>query len=530
MSDLDRLANALYAVRSLCPSRAVLGIFWMHPIRGLYYPVQRGILCKERENGGGRANSRREQDARDSVRIFGPLLWRFIGYVAYSVRLFLSLVRLRWHFREEINALRQQRFDIVAKTWCFGPERSPDGRDFYYGDMQRRLADRGVRMLFLCGDVSGTDRKVFAKAHISSSGLCRLPELCLVPPFAVIRMAFEQLAAWISLRRIATKASDPLIKRVSLYASRDCLSRQGMFGGLYYSIGKKAVKTWRPQAFITLYEGHGWEKCAWWGAKDADRSCKSVGYQHTVLFASRISLLRPHLDRREYSVPDVVLCTGDETKRMMLPGYLRQQSRLITFGSFRRDSEGGVGAAPKPGKRTVLVLPEGVASEAKLLFDAAIQAASLLLDHRFIFRCHPELPFHRIRPHLNGAPEDHPNIEISNHNSIAEDFARSSVVLSRGSSAVLYAVLRGLKPVYLHDDRHDDIDPLFELTSWRECVSSAREMEQVLRRYAAQTTDCAFEEWRSAAEYVSAYTMPVDVASIDRFLAAVALPTVKSNQ
>ena len=95
---------------------------------------------------------------------------------------------------------------------------------------------------------------------------------------------------------------------------------------------------------------------------------------------------------------------------------------------------------------------------------------------------------------------------------------------------MLYAIRFGLKPIYLHSDQHHDVDPIFELASWREYASSASELGQILRRYATMPEDCASEQWRIAAEYVNAYTMPVDETSIDRFLEAVGLSNLKAVQ
>ena len=338
-------------------------------------------------------------------------------------------------------------------------------------------------------------------------------------------MAVKQLGSSLRLWLMKVRERDVLLRRVYGLASRDCLSLSAAFAGLFFWIGRAVAKTWHPRALVTLYEGDGWEKCAWRGAKTADLSCKTVGYQHTVVHDRTISLLRPHSDPREHSTPDVVLCLGERTRSMMWSGHLPRKSQLITFGSFRRSPEGSICAAPKPVKRTVLVLPEGLLNEAKLLFDCAIQVSRSLLDHHFIFRCHPVLPFVQVHPHLDGVPEKCPNIEISDRDSILEDFARSSVVLYRGSSSVLFAVLHGLKPIYLRSPGCHGVDPLFELASWREYASSTSEMEQLLSRYAVATEDRATEEWRNAAEYVNTYTMPVQDASIDRFLEAIDLPS-----
>jgi hypothetical protein len=207
---------------------------------------------------------------------------------------------------------------------------------------------------------------------------------------------------------------------------------------------------------------------------------------------------------------------------MLQPGH-SARSKLIEFGTFRLNTSDSTQATPQPAKATVLVLPEGILRDAKLLFDFAAQVASFMPDHHFIFRCHPVLPFDQVLPHLEVIPEKFHNIEVSLHKAIADDFSRSSVVLYRGSSAVLYAVRNGLKPIYLNVDCHPNVDPLFELTSWRERVSSIDEMECLLRRYAAANSGRVSEEWQNATEYVSAYAMAVDDVSINRFLEVLGL-------
>ena len=106
---------------------------------------------------------------------------------------------------------------------------------------------------------------------------------------------------------------------------------------------------------------------------------------------------------------------------------------------------------------------------------------------------------------------------------IAEEFQRSSILLYRGSSAVLYALLHGVKPIYVDLPGSPDIDPLFELTSWREHVASVSDLVQGLQRYAASDPHEALAQWRSAGAYAQAYVKPVDGAAIDELLEAVGL-------
>ncbi len=495
--EVERLAQALHRVRQRCPDLPLLAIRWMH----VRHPLQE---TQERLLRG---------EARPGV----ALIRRLVQCVAYAVMASLQLAWTRWLVRRQLAALARRSFDVLAKTWCFSAEPPRDGRDFYYGDLQQRLAQRNVRMLLVCGDVSGRIRGAFAKGQISLSPMARIPELCLVHPLAPLQMMAQQIATCRRLWQLWRTEAEPLTRAILAFAGRECLAPDTALTGLLWWVGEAAVRIWRPKAVAALYEGQAWESCLWSGMKRADPACQTVGYQHTVLFPHCLALLGPGEDQRAGAKPDVVLCLGPQTQAALQPSHPR--SRTLTFGTFRQLPNGRACAGPRPDARTVLVVPEsGLVSEARLLFHVAMQAARALPDHQFIFRCHPIMPFDRVRPHLNEAPEALPNIEISAGAPIAEDFARSSAVLYRGSSSVLYAVLHGVKPIYVHDPSLRDADPLSAMGAWRESASSVQELAGLLRVYAATPAHALQEAWQEAAAFVRRYTVPVDEASLDRWL------------
>src|SRR5262249_25574021 len=139
-------------------------------------------------------------------------------------------------------------------------------------------------------------------------------------------------------------------------------------------------------------------------------------------------------------------------------------------------------------------------------------------DHELVFRCHPLLPFELVQSNLQSDAAAFPNVSVSKR-SASEDFRRSSVILYRGSSAVFYAVLEGLRPYYLHSGPFD-IDPLFELDVWREYVTAESELASALKGYSEMKPEEVFDEWKAASDYVNSYTVPVSDKSIESFLSA----------
>lgn len=120
------------------------------------------------------------------------------------------------------------------------------------------------------------------------------------------------------------------------------------------------------------------------------------------------------------------------------------------------------------------------------------------------------------------------NMVLSNR-SIEEDFQRASVLLYRGSSAVFYAVLQGLLPIYADIETEVDRDPLFQLERWRQRCASVEEFVQVLAQHERTSEEPLTQEWQAAAQYVKDYTGPVTDDRIEAFLRAVDLRSAQET-
>jgi len=531
---LNRFYGGLNRVRRLCPDLPVLAIQWMavkHPL----YAVQERLL--KASSMPEPARPFRRLAGRRPILEFGTVAARLgelprlatwcLRCLAHAASLSTIIALLRWQLRRELATLKHQSFALIAKTWCFGPERLPGDRDFYYGDLQRRLAGRGVRMLLLCGNANwgrATLRgwRTFARAHSQLGEVPRLPALSLSPLFAPFRIAAQQVRASWRLGAIAHRARSPLLAAVSLAARRDAFSPQTMDNALLFWIAKSAVARWRPQAFVALYEANSWERCVWWGVKTAHAACRTVGYQHTVLFPYARSLLRPYVDARARSLPDIVLCLGRATRERLREHHEPHGVSLIPFGSFRHNGATPATSVPID-RRTILVVPEGILSEVQLLFGFVARCAGRLPEYTFILRCHPQIPMVEALERIPHRLAELPNVAVSDRQTIEEDFARASILLYRASSAVLYGILHGLLPIALHGGSPLEPDPLDGLTAWRRRCSTPEELEVLLRAHEHAGRDTLEAEWQTARGYVREHAGEVEESSIRELLTAVGL-------
>ena len=505
----ERLAGAMYALRRRCPRLEALATSIVHPRHPL--PADHLQMVEEELSG-----------ASPNIPSVGRLCRIWLRGVVFAVRDMVAIAWLKLRYGRVLARHLQAPVRIVFKTWAFGAASAARVEDFYYGTLPQQLEARGVSCVVLCGDGHGGLDSAFASAVFGRRGGRAVPELLLAPLWAPLALMVRQLWTSLRLRQMACRTRQLSEVRVLAQASRECAEPYTMRNALYYYIARSAVRRWQTEAFVTLYEGQPWEQPAWHGALAANPRCRLVGYQHSIVLPHSISLLRPHLGSWERSAPDVVLCIGETTQRLLAPGHQPAGSTMVTFGSFRRSAADLV-RCPDPGRRAVLILPEGIPSEAELLYSAALRLAAMLPDHRIILRCHPVLPFARVLPRLGASPDQLANVELSDRVTISEDFARTSTVLYRGSSAVLYAVLHGLKPFYWHEASCPDVDPLYQLSGWPEMVTSVQELARALRRYADMPAASADTAWQPARVFVEQYTRLVDGRAIDALLNATGL-------
>lgn len=440
-----------------------------------------------------------------------------MGWICFrSFQWFAVISYLRWKFRREIKSLSLLSVDGVAKTWVY-PKKEGDGtQDFYYGSLQKSLKERSFSLFMLCGNPTEKDWVSFVK-RVKQRGVYQLPDFCFLSPFRVFQMALLQIGTSFWLWWKAFFEKDAWMHLLLRQASCDSLRSQTLLNGLHFWMGKKAASLWKPKIFVTLYEGFAWEKCLWKGVRDAHPHCKIVGYQHTVILNRTLELRGPSPSQNN-RLPDVVLCSGERTLQMMKPSHEKQQVQLLPFGSFRFPSDGVLLKRPEPSVARLLVLPEGTVSEATILFNVAIAAASSLKEYSFVFRLHPLLSVDSVKPFLEKGWETLSNVHFSQSKKIEEDFASCSALLYRASSASLYGLLSGLKPFYWKQAGEENIDPLFELEVFREEVGSIQELSERLMDYGKTPVERTLSDWQIAAKYVQEYTIPVSEKSIQNFM------------
>ena len=449
-----------------------------------------------------------------------PHLWSLLSgglrHLANTARhamaLGWALLLIRLSIARRIGSLHVESVDIVVKTWCVGDREASGGWDFYFGDLPNRLRNLGLSVLLLAGSPIWSNRTAFARRETDASAVVpRVAELVLLRFGCIPAMLLDQIRSCTEFVVLAIRAADPIRRELYARCAVESLAAETFEKGLYYWVGRALGSRVHPRAVLTLYEGRSWEACLWRGVRDVSPRARILGYQHAAVFPTSLSVRRPDADDRD-AVPDVVLCSGSVTKRMLEEGYKALGTHLQVLGSFRRS--GRECCPPQPSRRTLLVLPEGFLDESVFLFEATLEIAQKMPDYRFVLRLHPLLSFDDVVPLLSGLPENLPNISRSAGTDLLTDLAEASVVLYRGTSAVFGAVEMGLKPIYLHWTGRPTVDPLFGLRAWREQAVDTEALRTVLSAYERRSPESCRSEWTAALNYVRSCAEAVDESGI----------------
>ena len=211
----------------------------------------------------------------------------------------------------------------------------------------------------------------------------------------------------------------------------------------------------KPKIIIYTFEGHAWERVLCKYIRDNFPNICMVGYQHTVLAPG----VR-NINSRIGGGCDAshILTAGRITYDILLEQSEFSAENITIAGSPKAMTRVDAGSQNFHGN--VLGAPEGQLSEVKIIADWLLAGAVAFPKINFVLRLHPltsKCLVTKYCPKLATAPK---NFRISDAD-LEEDLSVASWVLYRGSSVVLNALTRNIRPIYVDVDSYNSL-----LISW----------------------------------------------------------------
>ncbi len=306
------------------------------------------------------------------------------------------------------------------------------------------------------------------------------------------------------------KTNNSLLLKVMEQAKISVLSRSTVRNLILADQVGNIIKRYSPNCIIATYEGHAWERLVFSVARGVNPNIKCISYQHAPLFKFQHAIRR-NLDQ-QYN-PDIILTSGQVSATQLQSLNELDKVRISVIGSGRQI----ISEASNSSRQTeldlvsCLVTPEGTMDECNLIFEFSLRCAKNIKDINFIFRFPPMINIDLLIKHNKKFRNLPDNITISEL-SLLKDISRSNVILYRGSSVVIQAVVFGLKPIYLKVNNEFTIDPLYEITEGREIVTNIEEFELSL----SKNIDTNIKE--ELVNYCKVMYTPLDIGVLENEL------------
>ena len=245
---------------------------------------------------------------------------------------------------------------------------------------------------------------------------------------------------------------------VENFSKKNILQRQLSYGTINsLRIAKQVasiIQKTGAKYIVTTYEGHAWERLIYYYARKVDPSIQCFGYQHAAVFKHQHAIKRLLSD--QYN-PDIILTSGQVSKSIFEKSQMKDV-RTMCLGSPKFTTPSFTVMKLK----SCLVIPEGFISECLALFKFSLSYAEQNKDQKFIWRLHPMLNFEKLQRYSDIFKKIPNNIYLSKR-SLADDIQKCDCVLYRGSTAVIDAINKGLKPIYYQQSLDElSIDPIYQ--------------------------------------------------------------------
>jgi len=398
--------------------------------------------------------------------------------------------------------------DVLFVSHLINEKQAGSEEDFYYGNLPNQLIAKGLTVATVL--INYTDcteeglaqqwaSKVYPRFVLSRS-------LGFFYDYEIFRRLYKESFRINSLRR---READEFYRYTCRLAAIEALSSGSMSAlRIGYQIAELVSKI-KPKILMTTFEGHAWERVAIYCARKTRLNIKCIGYQHAVL--SRLQHSMTRTISKDFD-PNYILAAGSVSARQ-IKSRCQLSISVEILGSSRNSIRADAGSNSfKPEidqkKTSILVLPEGLITECETLFRFSLECAKLMPDVNFVWRLHPLITFNMLKrrgKYFDSIPD---NIILS-EDMLYNDISRCEWALYRGTTAIIPAVINGLRPIYLQLPNEMTIDPLYEINDFRGVVRSCEEFIFMIRRSGVNENSRLQSVCHKAKKYCASFYSPL---------------------
>lgn len=416
-----------------------------------------------------------------------------------------SILKTCIHCLFSFSFTRSWFVDLPSADICFVSHLTDSSQlkiqyDPYFGNLPSDLSDSGFSAVtVLINHTQSHDTQL-----ASSSFDRKIAFLDRLDFFSEISIIFTLISSSSALLLDGILAPDFFSFKICLVALIELFSPSSFSNHRYSLQLKYLLSKTNSKYLITTFEGFGWERFLFAHARMCNPKIICCGYQHSSIFPHHHSIRR---GLNSFYDPDILFTSGVQSFKFFSKSTLSQNSFLSIIGSPKSYHTSSSLYSSLPLGNNILILPEGIKSEAELILKFTIASASLIPNYNFIFRMHPVLPLSSLSSlfDFSSLPS---NIVLSD-NSFHEDLKHSSFALYRGSTSIVEAINRSIIPIYLHISGDISINPLHLYNGKLLQVSSSYDLSSLICNTALFNYDL-----KSLQHFVSTLFCPLSLPPV----------------
>lgn len=386
------------------------------------------------------------------------------AHVRFTARALARTVQARYRYRlHQTPAIRDAVASATpvcaANVWVDRRAYDPATgafQDTDFGDVRRYLEAHGQRT-FTVPNVLATASHARVLGHLARSGEpCLLAEAFLTP-VDILR------AVWRSLRSFPRRRACPPLSGIDVtdLIAADLRRDWSWQREARHALIERAVERWRAAGlnidrFIYTFENHVWEQVLCQAFRRWFPRARLIGHQPNGLSRVQLNYYLADGERAAVPLPDTIVCNGRyATDVLRRSGY--DPAQVVCGGGLRQRyldrwfTSAAPAAGVRPQRRAVLVTTSiGLERAAEVLWKSA-EAFAGRDDVRVTIKCHPSMPFDRVRQEL-GDSWSWPGAEIVT-DSLSTLLPDAAVVLYSGEGyPAVEAIAAGVPVVYVEPE------------------------------------------------------------------------------
>ena len=381
-------------------------------------------------------------------------------------------------------------------------------KDFYFDDIISKLGDKGYSHAGLLINHLKTNLTEDVKKKVESKNNYILNN------YLDFKTEIKFVAAQIKvfLNFFLKRENNKIKRRINFLISGFSISRSTFLNIRLSFVFKNLMDYHKPKLVFITYEGHAWERILCNTLKINFNKAKIIGYQHSYIFKNQHAALKSFDFNFD---PHYILTSGEISRERIIKSSIAKNVKVDVLGSkrFGVTNKLKIQSYKKFSKR-IFVIPEGIESECKILFDFCLNYSLYSNDLEFVFKLHPQMSLNDFVSKNSIFKKLPKNCHwFTNHT-----FKNSDWVLYRGSTFIVELLKKGLQPIYLsHKSDHESIDIFEGKFKYRKIISTTKDLDLLIKEeYTGKMTND--KELNSLVNFSNKIYSPVDRSIIDKII------------